>query len=218
MRLIRAAGGLLWRVDPDGDRRLAVIHRPRRDDWSLPKGKLKDGEGWQEGALREVYEETGCRARPTSFAGLVHYVPKNVTKVVLFWHMELQSEGPIAAPDEVDEVAWLTRGQALRRLDHEAERELLRQASAPDEQAAAVAAPRGELDEAPAPGVSENGGNPYRPPTLPVALVAIAAAAASAAAARWLGPPGAIPLAVAAALLGAICVAVTWALHRPGGV
>ena len=218
MRLIRAAGGLLWRVDPDGSRRLAVIHRPRRDDWSLPKGKLKDGEGWQEGALREVYEETGCRARPISFAGLVHYVPKHVTKVVVFWHMELQSEGPIAAPDEVDVVAWLTRREALRRLDHETERELLRQASAPDEQAAAgviaVATAGGELDEVRDADASCDG-SPFRPPLLALALAAATAGGVSGLAAHWLGPPGSTPVAIAAAVLGSIGAAVAWAVARP---
>jgi len=212
MRLIRAAGGLLWRVGPDGSRRLAVIHRPRRDDWSLPKGKLKDGEGWLEGALREVHEETGCRARPTSFAGLVHYVPKNVTKVVLFWHMELQTEGPIAAPDEVDEVAWLTRREAMRRLDHETERELLRQASAPDEHAAAGATAEPDEERADA---SAFGRPPFRPPLLPLALAAVAAGAVSDIAAHWLGPAGSAPVAVAAAVLGALGATVAWALARP---
>ncbi|HEX8910321.1 MAG TPA: NUDIX domain-containing protein, partial [Anaeromyxobacteraceae bacterium] len=59
--LTRVAGGLVWRSSP-GAARLAVIHRPKRDDWSLPKGKLEPGEGFEEAALREVAEETGLSA------------------------------------------------------------------------------------------------------------------------------------------------------------
>jgi ADP-ribose pyrophosphatase YjhB (NUDIX family) len=68
--VVRAAGGLLWREDPSGPR-IALVHRPRRSDWSLPKGKLDDRESWEEAALREVQEETGCEARITGFAGAI---------------------------------------------------------------------------------------------------------------------------------------------------
>ena len=65
---ISAAGGVLLRRDEEGRTRVAVIHRPKYMDWSLPKGKLEKGEGWQEAALREVEEETGyeCEAGPSS--------------------------------------------------------------------------------------------------------------------------------------------------------
>lgn len=127
MSIIRAAGGLLWR-DQDGKRVLAIIHRPRRKDWSLPKGKLEDGERWEEAALREVREETGCEARLTSFAGVTHYFRKDTPKVVLFWNMELVAEGPLQFPEEVDRVAWLSPAEALRKLDYETERDLLHEA------------------------------------------------------------------------------------------
>jgi 8-oxo-dGTP diphosphatase len=128
MELIRAAGGLLWR-GRNGKRQLAVIHRPHREDWSLPKGKLEEGERWEIAALREVEEETGCKARILSFAGVVHYVPRRTPKVVVFWNMELVKEGPLEHVDEVDEVAWLSVDEAMKRLDHEAERELLAEAT-----------------------------------------------------------------------------------------
>ena len=79
-------------------------------------------------AVREVREETGCEARIVSFAGVVHYVPDRTPKVVLFWNMELVSEGPLHFPEEVDEIAWLTAPEALRRLDHDTERGLLLEA------------------------------------------------------------------------------------------
>jgi 8-oxo-dGTP diphosphatase len=127
MAIVRAAGGILWRDGPGGHR-LAVIHRPRRQDWSLPKGKLNRDETWEEAAVREVEEETGCESRVTSFAGATFYVPRRAPKIVLYWHMTLVREGPLDAGDEVDEVAWLTPADALTRLDHESERHLIERA------------------------------------------------------------------------------------------
>ena len=123
--VIEAAGGILWRRD--GDRaELAVIHRPRHADWSLPKGKRDPGETWQETALREVHEETGCRAVIESFAGGTAYTVKGRPKVVLFWHMVIAEHHPFAPNDEVDELDWLDVEAALERLDYETERDLLR--------------------------------------------------------------------------------------------
>ena len=68
---VKASGGVVWRRDGDGSRQVVVVHRPRYDDWSLPKGKLDPGESWEEAALREVEEEVGlrCRARRGAAAG-----------------------------------------------------------------------------------------------------------------------------------------------------
>jgi 8-oxo-dGTP diphosphatase len=134
MAVVRAAGGLLWRAGRPGDGkkggagvRLAVIHRPHRKDWSLPKGKLDDGETWEACALREVREETGCEGRLATFAGAMSYVPRNNPKIVLYWHMELTREGKLEAKfrGEIDEVAWLTPEEALARLDYEGERRIV---------------------------------------------------------------------------------------------
>ena len=130
---MRAAGGLLWRAGrPDDGKKgggvlLAVIHRPHRKDWSLPKGKLDDGEAWEACALREVREETGCEGRLATFAGAMSYVPRHHPKIVLYWHMELTREGKLAAAfrDEIDEVAWLTPEEALARLDYAGERRIV---------------------------------------------------------------------------------------------
>ncbi len=127
--LIRAAGGVVWR-EGDGAARVAVIHRPRRDDWSLPKGKLTDGEDWEAGALREVREETGCTCRLAEFAASTWYVPNRTPKVVLFWNMTLHRVGELSAGDEVDEVRWLKPRAAIERLDYEHEREVLERAVA----------------------------------------------------------------------------------------
>lgn len=127
--LVRGAGGLLWREEA-GARRLAVIHRPHRGDWSLPKGKLRRGETFRAAAVREVAEETGCRAPLGEFAGYALYERRGRSKLVLFWHMAARDVAPFVPNDEVDRLDWLTPVEALARLDHEVEREVVRAAVA----------------------------------------------------------------------------------------
>jgi 8-oxo-dGTP diphosphatase len=123
-RPIRAAGGLLWRKK-DGNYEIAIIQRPRYDDWSLPKGKLHDGETWLQAAVREVKEETGYTAQPLSFAGAVSYVTANRPKVVCFWHMLAVGEPDSRMEDEVSEVIWLPLEAARDRLEYPLEKALL---------------------------------------------------------------------------------------------
>src|SRR5260370_6029924 len=129
MAFVRLAGGILWREGSEG-LRVAVIHRPRQADWSLPKGRLDEGESWEETALREVEEETGCEARITSFARATVYLPRRFPRLVLYWHMALRREGRFEASKEVDELVWLAPADALARLDHESERRLLQRSTA----------------------------------------------------------------------------------------
>ncbi len=122
--MIRAAGGIVW--SRLGDLwYLAVIHRPKHQDWSLPKGKLEPGESWLEAAVREVGEETGCPIEVAGFAGLVSYLARGRPKVVLYWNMRVTGECSFTPGSEVDRLDWLTREQALARLDHPDERRLL---------------------------------------------------------------------------------------------
>ena len=124
INIVAAAGGLLWRQSPRGPE-LAVVHRPRYNDWTLPKGKVQPGEGWLECALREVREETGFTAKAGSLVGCACYEAGDVLKVVRFWSME-----PVAGPQprsetEVDALRWVTPREALEMLSYEAERRLL---------------------------------------------------------------------------------------------
>jgi 8-oxo-dGTP diphosphatase len=129
---IRAAGGLLWRRAKDSadeDRiEIAVIHRPQYDDWSIPKGKLAPGETEIEGAIREVFEETGYRVRLGRPLGEVRYPKQTPTgpkpKVVRYWAMEAAGGG-FSSTKEVDELRWVSLGEAEHLVTHERDRELL---------------------------------------------------------------------------------------------
>jgi 8-oxo-dGTP diphosphatase len=123
-KVIRAAGGLVWRGSGDS-REIALVHRAQYDDWSLPKGKVEDGETWVAAALREVEEETGCSVSLDEFAGCSCYSVKGIAKVVLFWHMILDSETVFEPNKETDELIWLSAVEATRRLDYDTERALL---------------------------------------------------------------------------------------------
>src|SRR2546426_70620 len=115
--VIRAGGGLVWRDSPQG-RELAVVHRERYNDWTLPKGKLQEGESWLEAALREVKEEVGCDVQVGSFAGSICYTVGDKPKIVRFWHMEIRGEPSAQRDAEVDKVAWLTVEEARARLQY----------------------------------------------------------------------------------------------------
>jgi 8-oxo-dGTP diphosphatase len=120
--VIQAAGGLVWR-DSQRGRQIAIVHRPKYDDWTLPKGKLDPGESWQDGAVREVEEETGFEVRLGGFAGGYTYLTRRAPKVVLYWHMEVDGESRFAPenPAEVDALEWLRVSEARKRLSYERE-------------------------------------------------------------------------------------------------
>ena len=122
---ILAAGGLVSR-DLNGSRRIAVVHRNRHNDWTLPKGKCELGEQLDQTAAREVFEETGCDVRLVRFATTVGYYVGGSWKTVFYWHMTPKSEPAFKASDEVDAVEWLDPGEAIKRLTYPSERELVR--------------------------------------------------------------------------------------------
>ncbi len=117
---IEAAGGVIIR-----DGKVAVVHRDRYDDWSLPKGKLDAGESFEEAALREVLEETGLECELGRELEPVSYVDqKGRPKLVRYWLMEVTG-GDFEANDEVDEMRWLPLAQAAELLSYPHDRELV---------------------------------------------------------------------------------------------
>jgi 8-oxo-dGTP pyrophosphatase MutT (NUDIX family) len=128
---VRAAGGLVWRPTEAG-REVAVVHRPKYDDWSLPKGKLEPGEDWLAGALREVEEETGLRCDPGEELEPSRYRDrKGRDKLVRWWAMRAL-DGAFAPSDEVDELRWLPAREAIAALDYEHDRRLVERLAAGD--------------------------------------------------------------------------------------
>ncbi len=111
---VEAAGGVLWRGDPASPE-VAVVHRPRYGDWSLPKGKLDHGEHPLLGALREIEEETGVRARPGRRLGSLRYAVLEGPKRVRYWACEAL-DGQFSPNREVDVLRWLPVPAALALL------------------------------------------------------------------------------------------------------
>lgn len=128
--LIRAAGAVLWRA-AGPEPTVAVVHRPRYDDWSLPKGKLDTDETSLAAAVREVREETGFQAELGRQLGQVSYPVWSPTdgtartKVVEYWAAHAVA-GAFQPNAEVDELRWLTPDAADGLLSHHLDREVLR--------------------------------------------------------------------------------------------
>jgi 8-oxo-dGTP pyrophosphatase MutT (NUDIX family) len=122
--VIEAAGGLLWRQTSTGHQ-IALIHRQRYNDWTLPKGKRNPGETWQQTALREVHEETGCVAELGAFAGSQSYSLAGTPKVILYWHMRVIEDQGFTPNQEVDQIAWTSLENARQVMSYPAEIALL---------------------------------------------------------------------------------------------
>jgi 8-oxo-dGTP diphosphatase len=123
-RLVAAAGAAVWRRAGDGIEVL-LVHRPRYDDWSLPKGKLEPGESWEDGARREVEEETGVTGVLGPHLATSTYTDQKGRPKEVRWFELGSPRGNFVANDEVDEVAWLSPDAARRRVTRPADVEVL---------------------------------------------------------------------------------------------
>ena len=123
--VVRAAGGVLVRMRPDGAHEVAIVHRPSYDDWTLPKGKLQAGEREEHTALREVEEETGMRCRLERALGSTKYKDhRGRQKIVHYWVMRAL-DGHFRATKEVDQLRWLPVAEAIDTLTYHHDRSLL---------------------------------------------------------------------------------------------
>lgn len=121
---VRAAGGVVWRRT-DGGVEVLLVHRPRYDDWTLPKGKADPEESEEACALREVEEETGWRCRLGRELGTVSYLDhRGRPKTVRYWAME-PFEGTFEPHAEVDEIRWLPVAEATELLSYVRDRDVL---------------------------------------------------------------------------------------------
>ncbi len=115
-RVIEASGGVLWRPGEGGvGVEIALVHRPKYDDWSLPKGKLNPGEHVLLGAVREVEEESGYRGLPGPPLGSIGYLKDGRPKRVRYWSMRAVG-GAFRPNDEVDQMMWLPPRAAIAHL------------------------------------------------------------------------------------------------------
>jgi 8-oxo-dGTP diphosphatase len=121
---VKAAGGV-----PVRDGTVLLVHRPKYDDWTLPKGKLDPGESFEDAARREVEEETGLTCRLGVELSATHYRDnKDRPKIVRYWAMEVEDEVPFEPNDEVDELRWLEPAEAEAKLTYERDRTLVGEA------------------------------------------------------------------------------------------
>lgn len=121
---ITAAGGVVWRIR-DGAPEVLVIHRPRYDDWTLPKGKLLPGEPDLAAAVREVGEEVGAEVAVQRRIGTIKYLVGDARKKVTYWSMRYRA-GEFEPNDEVDSVRWLRVGRAYQLLTYNVDRSVMR--------------------------------------------------------------------------------------------
>ncbi|GGP12187.1 NUDIX hydrolase [Nonomuraea glycinis] len=121
---LRAAGAVVWR-GAEGAPEVAVVHRPRYDDWTFPKGKLEAGEHVIAAALREVREETGLTVTLGRPLPAVHYPLQGALKRVDYWTARVSDDGGFVPGDEVDELRWVCLDRARELLSYAWDVELL---------------------------------------------------------------------------------------------
>jgi 8-oxo-dGTP diphosphatase len=123
---IIAAGGVVWRRDIEGEVEVLLVHRPRYDDWSLPKGKVEEGEALISCAYREILEETGLNIKLGPYVGYVEYYVPNGLKHVAYWSASIiEDHSSFHANEEVDQIIWLDLESASFRATRDSDRYIL---------------------------------------------------------------------------------------------
>jgi 8-oxo-dGTP diphosphatase len=122
---IPAAGTIVWRRNDSGEVEVAIIHRPKYDDWSFPKGKCEVGENSIACAYRETVEETGFEIRFKEFLGEISYLAEGTAKRVKYWSAKFLRQVGTPMQGEVDQVLWKSPNEAEELLSRESDREIL---------------------------------------------------------------------------------------------
>lgn len=122
--LIRAAGGIVTRFVPGGRVEVACIYREARGDWTFPKGKVEEGETFEQGALREVLEETGIHCRVVRFVGTTNYTHRKGKSKIVAYYLMRSEEGEFEPNKEVDVLVWLRLEQVRAHLTWDRDQEL----------------------------------------------------------------------------------------------
>lgn len=139
--MVWAAGGLAWRRSPAGGVEVLLVHRPKYDDWTIPKGKLVPGESAEDGAVREVGEETGHRVLlGDELASTTYTDGTGRLKTVRYWAMEVVG-GAFRPNHEVDEIRWVPLGDAQALLSYTRDLDVLDSFSVQRPDAAPARAP-----------------------------------------------------------------------------
>ena len=121
---ISAAGAVVWRKHKDNFTEVAIIHRPKYDDWSFPKGKLEVGESLIACAHREVLEETNLQTEFGPHLGQVEYFTPDGLKKVTYWSAKVIAEKPFRANTEVDQLKWIPITKVIEVLTNETDKEI----------------------------------------------------------------------------------------------
>lgn len=123
---IQAAGTIVWRRNESGEVEVAIIHRPKYDDWSFPKGKCEAGEDSIACAYRETVEETGFEIRFKEFLGEISYSAEGTAKRVKYWSAKFLRQVGTPLQGEVDQVLWKSPNETEELLSRESDREILK--------------------------------------------------------------------------------------------
>ncbi|ASY09810.1 8-oxo-dGTP diphosphatase [Candidatus Nanopelagicus limnes] len=123
--VILAAGAIVWRKHKEKFTEVAIIHRPKYDDWTFPKGKCEIGEALIACAHREVFEETNITTEFGPFLGKVEYASQQGMKQVSYWSAKVIDEKPFTPNSEVDQIKWVAVTKVSEMLSMETDREIL---------------------------------------------------------------------------------------------
>jgi 8-oxo-dGTP diphosphatase len=124
-RAILAAGAVVWRRDSNDEIEVALVHRTKYNDWSIPKGKAEENESLVACAYREVVEETGLSVRFGPRIGEVNYPVDGVNKSVTYWSARLLGVQGDFDKNEIGEVRWVKPTEAIEMLDRTLEKEVI---------------------------------------------------------------------------------------------